>query len=137
MIRIAWPFLYRIGPLLFQYRNKILQSFVFFKCRDSKAAVALGQVFTIAWPFLLRIRFKKLGPPQGKRRRLFGALGLRRSWLALFESLKRLGGDEQRLGFSVLQQASNGIVKTSSYVRPFALLTLGNEFPSEPIGRIV
>ena len=58
-------------------------------------------------------------------------------WLTLFERLKRLGGNEERLGLSVLQQASNGIVKTSSYIRPLALLTLGNEFPSEPIGRIV
>ena len=43
-----------------------------------------------------------------------GALGLRRSSLTLFESLKRLGRDEDGFGFSVVQQASNGIVKTSS-----------------------
>ena len=72
-----------------------------------------------------------MGPPQGKRQRLFGALGLRRFWLTLFEGLKRLGGDEERIGCSVLQLASNGIVKTSSYIRPLALLTLGNVLPSE------
>lgn len=66
-----------------------------------------------------------------------GALGLRRSSLTLFESLKRLGGDEDGFGFSVVQQASNGIVKTSSYIRPFVFLTLGNVFPSEAVGQIV
>ena len=78
-----------------------------------------------------------MGPPQGKRQRLFGALGLRRFWLTLFEGLKRLGGDEERIGCSVLQLASNGIVKKSSYIRPLALLTLGNVLPSEAKGRIV
>jgi hypothetical protein len=73
-----------------------------------------------------------------KPRRLALSLsGCLRSWLTLFEDLKRLGGNEHRLGFSVLQQASNGIVKMLSYIRPLALLTLGNVFPSEAIGRIV
>ena len=85
-------------------------------------------------PFFWRIR---CGPPQGKRQRLFGALGLRRFWLTLFEGLKRLGGDEERIGCSILQLASNGIVKKSSYIRPLALLTLGNVLPSEAKGRIV
>jgi hypothetical protein len=66
-----------------------------------------------------------------------GAPGLRRSSLTLFESLKRLGGDEDGFGFPVVQQASNGIVKTSSYIRPFVFLTLGNVFPSEAVGQIV
>ena len=76
-----------------------------------------------------------MGPPQGKRQPRISDASyggyLLRSWLTLFEGLKRLGGDEERLGFSVLQQASNGIVKTSSYIRLFALLTLGNALPSE------
>jgi hypothetical protein len=36
-----------------------------------------------------------------------------------------------------LEQTSNATVKTSSYIRLFMLLTLGNVFPSEAIGRIV
>jgi hypothetical protein len=54
-----------------------------------------------------------------------------------FKGLKRFRGDKERLGCSVLQQASNGIVKTSSYIRLLALLMLGNVFPRESVGRIV
>ena len=35
-----------------------------------KNAVALGQVFTIAWPLLLAIRFKKFGAAGGQRQPL-------------------------------------------------------------------
>src|SRR5262249_13364154 len=40
--------------------------------------------------------------------------------------LKRLGGNENRFGCPLLKLAPDGIVKTPSYIRLFALLMLGN-----------
>jgi hypothetical protein len=37
-------------------------------------------------------------------------------------------------GCSVLEQASNGVVKTASYIWLLMLLKLGNVLPSEAIG---
>src|SRR5262249_5391017 len=50
--------------------------------------------------------------------------------------LKRLGGNENRFGCPLLKLAPDGIVKTPSYIRLFALLMLGNVLPSEIKGRI-
>ena len=57
--------------------------------------------------------------------------------LASLNILKRLGGNENRFGSPLLELAPDGIMKTTSYIRLFALLIFGNVFPSEFKGQIV
>ena len=50
---------------------------------------------------------------------------------------KRRGGNKKRLACPLLNFTQNRIMQTARYIRLLALLTLGNVFPSEAIGRIV
>jgi hypothetical protein len=45
--------------------------------------------------------------------------------------LKRLGGDENRFGSSLLELAPDGIMEKPGHVRLLTFLILGNVFPSE------
>jgi hypothetical protein len=123
----AWPFRYRIGAVaFFNIGTKFYSRLSFLNAPTQKP----GQTSSRPRPrndpptrlnhHRLALSFNGLGLKNWGHRRGNGSPGLSdasfggyllRSWLTLFEGLKRLGGDEERLGFSVLQQASNGIVK--------------------------
>ncbi|MGB9018731.1 MAG: hypothetical protein WCC77_13920, partial [Pseudolabrys sp.] len=57
--------------------------------------------------------------------------------LAFLNFPERLGGNENWFGCPLIDPTLDGIMKTSSYIWIFALLMLGNVFPSESIGQIV
>jgi hypothetical protein len=59
-----------------------------------------------------------------------------RSSVRFLDVLKRLGGNEKRLGCPLLKLAPDRNIQTKSYIRLLMLLKLGNVIPSEPISLV-
>ncbi|MGA6942132.1 MAG: hypothetical protein WBZ27_08985, partial [Pseudolabrys sp.] len=73
-----------------------------------------------------------LAPP-----RSFPIEGASGCWTSLIEGLKRLGGDNRRIGCPLLKLAPDRSMKKQSYVPLLAFPTGRNAAPSDAKGRAV